>query len=107
MCTTVFAVVVLYIVVSFCFLGYVISIDRSFTKKESEKFLQYNGIDIVKIEDDFKLKNQKVCIESRHGHEIPVEYVLANGSYDNESVILVHGYEMDLSSVYPIANLFL
>lgn len=106
-CITFFLILVVFFIISLYCLRTTIYTDRSLTKGESEKFLRDNGINVKEIEQDFEIKSKKIVLKSRHGHDIPVQYVLADGSYDNATMVLVHGHEMNLISLYPIADVLL
>ena len=100
-------VLVMLFAVSVYFFRMTALIDRDSTKLCSEKFLRDARIDVREIQDKLETKCTKVRLQSRHGHFIPVKCALADGNYDNKTVILVHGHEMNMVSMYPIANTLL
>ena len=94
-----------------CFAMYMLKItllmDNEKTYKNSERFLKDNGINVQAMLDKFERNSNKITIKSRHGHNIPARYILSNNNYDNTTMVLVHGHDMNLISTYPIADVLL
>ena len=104
-CIIVLVMLILLFLISIYFFRMTMFMDRSKTNGCSRKFLKDNGIN--NIDNIFSNKAVKKCLKSKYGHDIPIEHVKVNESFDNTTVILVHGHEMDLVSMYPIADVFL
>lgn len=100
-------IMVVVFAISRYFLKVTTCVDRGKAKYESEKFLRNNGIDVKEIKDKFEKRSQEFSLRSRHDHCIRVRQALVDGSFDNTTMVLVHGHEMDMVSMYPIANFIL
>ena len=74
------------------------------TFRESKKYLKNNGVKVEEIISKINKNSIKFNIKSKHGHNIPIEYILSNNNYDNTTIVLVHGHGMEKTSLYPIAD---
>ena len=54
-----------------------------------------------------EIKDRQHDLTSTQGHTIPVTYICAEGSYENNTIILVHWHESNHVAMYPIAEMFL
>lgn len=72
-----------------------------------ESWLEANwDFDVDEFRSRYNIEN--IMIESTSGdHEIPADYILADGEQNNDTVILVHGLGGNRIAVYPQARIFL
>lgn len=74
------------------------------TTEKSKNYLKANGVNVEEVISNINKKSMKFVVKSKHNYNIPVEYILSNGTYDNMTMVLVHGHGMDKVSMYPIAD---
>ncbi len=72
-----------------------------------ESWLEANwDFDVNEFRSSYTIENVK--IKSTSGdHEIPADYIIADGDKNNDTVILVHGLGGNRIAVYPQARMFL
>lgn len=78
------------------------------TKENSLEMLKEWGYDTEGFIKTYQEDMEFISIPSTKGsHEITADYIMSNGTKDNDTVILIHGHGGDRVSMYPVAEMFL
>lgn len=78
------------------------------TKENSLNELEGLGFSIDTFLEKYQDTIEVVAIPSSKGtHEITADYITSEGSKNQDTIILVHGYGGDRVSMYPVAEFFL